>query len=165
MGAFGEFLGFDGRISRLGYLWRSVVAALGIGVLAAGGVFAMIVVRPQSVTGGVDAWMQWLITGLTLFGLWIGIALAGRRLRDMGLEPAYIVPFWVALWVVNTVLLAPMSDLWPQRYHALEDGWAVLQFMSALPLLFWPGRPPAEPVRTGYEPAEPTQYLNWRGGG
>jgi uncharacterized membrane protein YhaH (DUF805 family) len=164
MGVLGEFLGFDGRINRLGYLWRSIVAMIGIAVsAAAGGFLFAVVLRPQSVTGD-ETWLQWLTTGLVLLGLWAGFALATRRLRDMGLEPAHIVPVWAALWVVNTVLLAPMSDMWPQHYGLIENGWTALQSLVAISLLFWPSRRTAEPVRAAYEPAEPTQYLNWRGG-
>ena len=34
MGAFGEFFGFDGRIDRLGYFWRTLGAAVLIVVAA-----------------------------------------------------------------------------------------------------------------------------------
>jgi uncharacterized membrane protein YhaH (DUF805 family) len=163
MGAFGEFFGFDGRINRLGYLWRSIVAAIGIAALAIGGAVVLVVgLRPQSITGA-EGWLQWLTTGLVLLGLWTGFALATRRLRDMGLEPAHIVPIWAALWVVNAVLLAPMSDLWPQRYGMAEAGWMALQWLAAIPLLFWPSRGSAAPAPAAYEPAAPTQYLDWRG--
>jgi len=162
MGVFGEFLGFDGRINRLGYLWRSIVAGIAIAVVAVGAAVVLVVgLQPRSITGD-EGWLQWLTTGLALLGLWIGLALATRRLRDIGLEPAHIVPIWVALWVVNKVLLAPMTDLWPQRYGPVEAGWIALQWIAVIPLLFWPSRASSAPA--AYEPAAPTQYLDWRGG-
>ena len=40
----------------------------------------------------------------------------------MGLEPAHFVPLYAALWVVNAVLLEPMSRLQPQTFGVLEAG-------------------------------------------
>jgi uncharacterized membrane protein YhaH (DUF805 family) len=165
MGVLGELFGFDGRINRLGYLWRALLGGLVIGVGGALTLFALyFVLRPQSLTG-IDVWTQWVITGAVLLGLWNGFALACRRLRDMGLEPAYILPAYAALWVANEVLLAPMSVMQPQAFGALEDGWRVLSCATLLPLLFWPSAPVAAPARPHYEPVEPTRYLNWRESG
>ncbi|HEX3916623.1 MAG TPA: DUF805 domain-containing protein [Caulobacteraceae bacterium] len=166
MGAFGELFGFDGRITRLGFLWRLIVSVVGVSVLTGAGVAALIfLIGPQSLYGAPDSWMRWLIIGLALLSLWISVALASRRLRDMGLEPVYIIPLYAALWVVDTVLLQPLSLLQPQTYGALEDGWSALQLLTLIPLLFWPSRAKAEPPRPVYEPAQPTAYLNWRDGG
>ena len=86
------------------------------------------------------------------------------RLRDMGLEPAHIVPLYAALWVVNVALLQPLSRQQPDAFGSLELGWAALQALAAIPLLFWPGREAAAP-QAHFDRAEPTAYLNWRGDG
>jgi uncharacterized membrane protein YhaH (DUF805 family) len=164
MGVLGDLFSFDGRTGRLGFLWRALLGALvigGSGALAAAAIY--FVLRPQSLTGA-DTWMQWLMTGALLLGLWNGFALASRRLRDIGLEPTHFLPLFAALWVVNEALVAPLSQLQPQAYGALEAGWELISCAGLLPLLFWPGRAPNAPARPHYEPAEPTQYLNWRGG-
>jgi uncharacterized membrane protein YhaH (DUF805 family) len=168
MGFLSEFFGFDGRIDRLGYLWRSLVAGASIGGAGAAAFLGLLfVAQPQGLTG-VDVWSERLLTGFALLALWAGLALASRRLRDMGLEPVYVVPLFVALWVVDQALIAPLSRIQPESFGVLEDGWEALRWFVAVPLLFWPGRaaaasPPA--AKASFEPAAPTQQLNWRQGG
>ena len=162
MGVFGEFFGFGGRISRLGYLWRSVVVSLGLAVLAVIAIVALFTVAHPASETVFEAWLQWLVLAAMLLALWSGFALASRRLRDMGFEPTHIVPIFAALWVVNTVLLQPLARLHPADFGLLEVGWAALQLLAAVPLLFWPGRAAPEVPAPAYAPTEPTAYLNWR---
>jgi uncharacterized membrane protein YhaH (DUF805 family) len=165
MGVFSEFFGFDGRINRLGYLWRSLVVTVGLALLAGAGAGALFsLVRPLG-QGGFDAWMQRLVLVTLLLALWSSFAIASRRLRDMGFEPIHIVPLYAALWVVNTVLLQPLAQLRPDDFSLLEGGWAALQLLAAVPLLFWPTRTRANAPAPVYTPTEPTAYLNWREGG
>ena len=147
MGALGDLFSFDGRIGRLGFLWRSLLGALAIGgggALAGSAIYFAL--RPQSLTGA-ETWTQWLLTGAVLLGMWIGFALASRRLRDMGLEPTHILPLFAALWVVNEVLVAPLSQIQPQTYGAVEAAWELVSCAALLPLLFWPGRAPSASSR------------------
>ncbi len=167
MGVFGELFGFDGRISRLGYLWRALLGGALIGV--GGGLIglALVFALPSQSILGDGEWMRWLTTGALLIGMWNGLALASRRLRDIGLEPTHVVPIYVALWVVNEALLAPLDGMRPQTYGAFEDGWTVLQLALPVLLLVWPGRrarPPAT-SRARYEPPVTTRYVNWRASG
>ena len=165
MGAIGELLGFEGRISRLGYFWRAVAAVIGIVALAlGGGAAALSLIRPLGL-GDYEEASRWLAITVLLLVLWSSFALASRRLRDMGAEPVHILPLFAALWVVNTVLLEPLSRMHPGGFGILEGSWALLQTAAAIPLLLWPGRPAPTPVRAGYEPTGPTAYLDWRGGG
>jgi uncharacterized membrane protein YhaH (DUF805 family) len=163
MGAISELLGFEGRISRLGYFWRSVAVVIGIVALALGGAAAASsLVRPLGL-GDYEEASRWLATTVLLLVLWSSFALASRRLRDMGAEPVHILPLFAALWVVNTVLLEPLSRMHPGGFGILEGSWAVLQTAAAIPLLFWPSRPAPTPAAAGYEPTGPTAYLDWRG--
>jgi uncharacterized membrane protein YhaH (DUF805 family) len=163
MGAFGELFGFDGRINRLGYLWRSIMAVVVLMAVAVGGVALIVfVMSPQGVVG-LDVWGERLTTAVLLLALWSGFALATRRLRDMGFEPAHIVPVYAALWVVNTVLLEPLAQLRPGDFGLLEGVWGALQLLAAIPLLFWPSHARPGPMAPGeFARAEPTAYLNWR---
>jgi len=163
VGAVGQLFSFDGRINRLGYFLRSLAALLLLSLVAVLALLAVaFIVRPDGVAG-MTVWFQRITLAISLFALWSGFALAGRRLRDMGLEPAYIIPAYAALWVINTVLLAPMSRLDPDDYAAPEMAWEVLRLLAAVPLLFWPSR--AQPERAApaeYAHPEPTAYLDWR---
>ncbi|HLY79901.1 MAG TPA: DUF805 domain-containing protein [Caulobacteraceae bacterium] len=163
MGAISELFGFEGRIGRVGYLCRSIaVVALVLALALEGSAALMRLVRPMGL-GDYESANHALTIGVALLALWSSLALASRRLRDMGLEPAHILPLFVALWVVNTVLLEPLSRLRPDSFGVLETSWAALQAAAMLPLLFWPGRSSARIAPAGYEPSGPTAYLDWRG--
>jgi uncharacterized membrane protein YhaH (DUF805 family) len=163
MGAFGELFGFDGRVSRQGYLWRMLLVGLGVGALAfAGGAVLAMGVRPMGL-GRFDAGGRGLAFVIAFLAMWSSAALASRRVRDMGFEPVHVVPAYIALWVVYTVLLHPLIQQRPAMYGLLTACWAMLQVVPMFWLLFWPGRPEAARLPPGYEPTQPTAYLNWRG--
>ena len=168
MGGLGEIFGFDGRVNRLGYLWRTLVAGVVIAVVAGVGAAGIVVfARPDGVES-LQGWLQYDLVAVMLLSLWSGFALTARRLRDMGLEPAHIVPLYAALWVANAVLLQPMSQLDPDRYGLAEQVWTAAQVFSVLPLLFWPGRDKASPMLAQAEAslgAAPVSTLNWRESG
>ena len=106
-----------------------------------------------------------LAVGITLSAMWAVAAIASRRLRDVGLEPVHVVPAFFILWLVYVGVLQPFGRAQPDHYGPLTACWAALQGLPMLALIFWPGREAPPPMSAVYEPAEPTQYLNWRGGG
>jgi uncharacterized membrane protein YhaH (DUF805 family) len=163
MGVLGEFFGFDGRVNRIGYVWRSVVISIVLVVLCAGGTIGLpLLLRPDSVLGSMDLTRD-ILTATFLLALWSSFALGSRRLRDTGLEPTHFVPVYAACWVINAVLLQPMSQMEPMRFGALEIAWSAAQWLSAIPLIFWPSHEgPAAPPSRFDIPAQPTAYLNWR---
>jgi|SRR5580698_618750 uncharacterized membrane protein YhaH (DUF805 family) len=163
MGAFGELFGFEGRVGRQGYLWRMLFVGLGIGALAfAGGVLLSAGVRPMGL-GRFESGSRALAFVIAFLAMWSSAALASRRVRDMGFEPVHVVPAYLTLWVVYTLLLHPLIQLRPAMFGLLTACWAMLQVAPMLWLLFWPGRPERERLPPGYEPEQPTAYLNWRG--
>ncbi|MEJ0065539.1 MAG: DUF805 domain-containing protein [Caulobacteraceae bacterium] len=163
MGAIGELFGFEGRVGRLGYLCRFlVVLGLVLALTLEGSVMLTRLIRPMGL-GDYEEASRLLTVVVALLALWSGLALASRRLRDMGLEPAHILPLFVALWVVNTVLVEPLSRTRPGSFGMLEVSWAALQAAAALPLLFWPGLASPRAAPSGYKASGPTAYLDWRG--
>ena len=101
-----------------------------------------------------------IVIGVCLLGLWSSFALTTRRLRDIGIEPAMIVPLYAALWVVNAVLLQPMSQLDPHDFRLAEAAWAASQWLAAVPLLVWPPAKPHDVAPVERVPA--VAELNWR---
>jgi uncharacterized membrane protein YhaH (DUF805 family) len=162
MGGLGEIFGFDGRINRLGYLGRSSIAGVGLAGAAMLGALALTTVGAGGI-GAFDVWTQRLRLAVMLLGLWAGFALTTRRLRDMGMEPAHVVPVYAALWVVNTELLEPMVRLQPQTYGQIEAAWMVAQVLAVILVTFWPSRAPSEAApHAAYAPAQPSAYVDWR---
>jgi uncharacterized membrane protein YhaH (DUF805 family) len=163
MNALSELFSFEGRISRVGYLWRMMGVGLGMGVLAfAGRTLLTAFVRPSGL-GAYDAGAHGLAVGIVLLVIWSSAAVTTRRVRDMGLEPVHILPAYIALWIVYTQLLQPLSQLRADKDGLLLIGWAAMQALPPLSLLLWPGHSTPPPVLAGYEPAQPTEYMNWRG--
>jgi uncharacterized membrane protein YhaH (DUF805 family) len=162
MDTFGEFFGFDGRLDRTGYLWRSVVMVAVVAALAGGAIWVnTYVLDPDGLTGGAGLDSE-ILTGAFLLGLWSSFALTTRRLRDIGFEPAHIVPLYAAFWVINAVLLEPMSRLDPRDFAGLEGAWVALQWVAAIPLLLWPTSTRQLAAPAEYARPEPTAVLNWR---
>ena len=162
MSAIGELFGFEGRISRLGYLWRTLGVGLGIGAVAfVGRTLLTAFVRPSGLAG-YEASAHGLAVGIVLLAIWSSAAITTRRIRDMGLEPVHILPAYVALWVVYTQVLQPLSQMPADKYGLLLAGWAAMQALPPLSLLLWPSHSPPPPVLASYEPAQPTAYLDWR---
>jgi uncharacterized membrane protein YhaH (DUF805 family) len=165
MGGLGELFGFDGRVNRLGLIGRSVIVGVALAALAAGGATALATLGLGGV-GGFQTWTQRLTLAVMLLGLWAGFALTTRRLRDMGIEPVYVVPAYAALWVANTELLIPLTRLQPQSYEPLEAAWMAVQVVLGLVMLAWPSRTAAGPTtaQIAYG-GQPTSFVNWREGG
>jgi uncharacterized membrane protein YhaH (DUF805 family) len=164
MGGLSEIFGFEGRVNRLGYLTRAILAAAGVAGLGMAGAAALATLGP----GGLDSletWTQRLRLAVILLGLWAGFALTVRRLRDMGIEPAHLAPPYAALWVGNAELLQPMARLQPQTYGAVEAAWIVLQVLAGALVLCWPSRTPSETALHGvYAIPHAATYVDWRGG-
>jgi uncharacterized membrane protein YhaH (DUF805 family) len=164
MGGLGEIFGFDGCVNRLGYLGRTIIAGAGLTGLAMLGALALSTIGPAGI-GDFEAWMQRFRMAVILLGLWAGFALTTRRLRDIGLEPAHVVPAYAALWVINTELLQPMARLQPQTYGQIEAAWLVLQVLAGILLLFWPTRAAAQAASLpAYATPQPAAYVDWRAG-
>jgi uncharacterized membrane protein YhaH (DUF805 family) len=162
MGGLGEIFGFDGCIHRIGYLWRGLLVGIGLAALAAAGSFGLGTLRPDGI-GDFQAWTQRVTMAVVLLGLWAGFALTTRRLRDLGLEPAHVVPAYAALWVINTELLRPMTQIEPQIYAPIETAWLVAQVLVVMLLLALPTRAPRSASQSVYAVAgQPTAQLDWR---
>jgi uncharacterized membrane protein YhaH (DUF805 family) len=162
MSAFWEFFGFDGRLGRFGYLWRSAMAFAAIVGFAGGAILVLPAALDAAPLARITDADQVVIAIAMGAALWSGFALACRRLRDMGLEPALLVPAYVAVWVMNALVLQPLAEARPDLYGLFEDGWSIFQWAVALPLLLWPSAPAPRGVTYYYERAEPTAYVNWR---
>jgi uncharacterized membrane protein YhaH (DUF805 family) len=164
MSGLGDFFGFEGRINRLGIVWRAAVVGVGLAALAAAGAVALTTYGPGGI-GDFQTWTQRLTLAVILLGLWAGFALATRRLRDMGVEPTYVAPAYAALWVANEQLLAPLSRLEPQSYGPIETAWIVAQVVLGLVLIAWPSRTGEAHQPTVAFAAPAATSLNWRESG
>jgi len=158
-----DFFSFSGRLGRLAFFLRSlalfvaeiVVLAVGVAVfLAARGSPGVLVV---ALIGALAALVFLLAV------IWSSFALQARRIRDIGWEPLYVIPGWIAVMVVVEILTggAPGSAGWnAAASHSPITGLINLAMTAVL--LFWPGKPSDLDVDVfGPSGAAPKTYAPW----
>jgi uncharacterized membrane protein YhaH (DUF805 family) len=135
---------FRGRINRLSYFLGSL--GLGLAVI----VVAVVVVLATVGAGGIEALKAdplrvlpavLLLLLLLLPAFWIGFSLQARRIRDMGFNPALVIPGMIFYVAVDHALAAAMSGgaAVSASGHTLIYPFVSLAYSGAL--LFWPGKP------------------------
>jgi len=138
----GFIFGFNARLGRLAYFLYSLVFGIVVGViLVAGAVIAYqnglltphgFSPRAISPIGLIPI----LLIGLLV--LWGAVCLGSMRIRDIGWNPAYVVPIYLLAVGLDIYVSLKMPAL---AFHQGRSGTvfgAALQFLFGLTLLFWP---------------------------
>lgn len=146
-----------GRIGRVRFLLNSLALAFGSAALALG--LALLVLPARNTGVGAIAFGLCLLLTAPVF-LWFTLSLHARRLRDIGLDPLFVIPGWILLEVVDKLVAAKIPVLSLGAHGGTVVG-VVVNLGLTLALLFWPGRgdasetpPPAAP-EPGREPRLP----------
>ena len=101
----GFLFGFNARLSRLQYLAGTlVVAVLWTAVYFAIGREGF----PSSPTGVPPSLssMTWPAIGLTGIFMWMTLMLQSMRIRDIGWDPACVVPGWMAIPIIDRLVVS-----------------------------------------------------------
>ena len=131
----GTFFGFGGRIGRLQYFGCSLVLGVGVVVLA---MFSFAGALSHSAGKGADAaaaaasFLPLLIL-LPVF-LWASLALQAKRIRDIGWNPAVVIPLWM---VVSTA--AGLTGVLGGKGSGLAALGGLINLAMSGVLLLWPG--------------------------
>jgi uncharacterized membrane protein YhaH (DUF805 family) len=158
-----EFFTFEGRLDRLGYLWRCAALLFVLAGLESVGRNMLVVLLGEHGLFGVRTWTEWATAAVLLLAAWAALALSSRRLRDMGAEPAWVVPLYGFLCSVGIGLGEPMLRLAPAPFDSAEAVAMMMPSLAAVPLIIWPGRRSAMPkARSDYQSAAHTAYVDWR---
>lgn len=165
MDPFWAYFDFDGRLDRLGFAVRCLVVTAVAWILVSYGRSGVGFLLDGSGVFGVRTWSAWAQLLVLMAAAWATLALASRRLRDMGAEPAWVVPIWGVLCSVGVELGGPWTRLAPPPMDWVAA--FLLPGLSAIPLLLWPSRSgrrdPA--AATDLQSAQPTAYVDWRSPG
>jgi len=163
MQAMSAFFDFDGRLGRLDFVWRCAVLAGVADCLAVfGRAVLMVAIGPEGLFG-VRTWADWGVVAIVAVAAWSALSLVSRRLRDIGAEPAWVVPaagFAISLFAA---LGEPLVRWAPPPFDAPEPASLGALALAAAALAVWPrggARPAAETPR--FDPRVPTAYVNWR---
>ena len=109
-------LGFGGRMSRLDYFLACMALALLTMLLSLALVLGF---KPQgeSLTYLRESVPPRLIMTLLLvvlpFYLWFSLAFQAKRIRDIGWNPAYVLPLWIAVVGFDRIAAHAIPDLAP----------------------------------------------------
>ena len=130
----GTFFGFGGRIGRLQYFGYSCVLGVGMVVIAA---FALAGAVGHT-TGKGDAAaaassLLPLLIVLPVF-LWSSLALQAKRIRDIGWNPAVVIPAWMTVSAV-----AAMLSVFGGKGSGVSTLGGLINLGMSMVLLFWPG--------------------------
>lgn len=137
-------LGFGGRMGRLEYF----LACMALGFLTMLLVLAVVLgFKPHgesladvrtSVPPGL---ILTLLLGVLPFYLWFSLAFQAKRIRDIGWNPVYVMPGWVAL--------VAFCGMVGHAIPGLALFGSLFNLAMALCLLFWPSRPTGDGIWYG----------------
>lgn len=149
----GTFFGFGGRLGRLQYLGYATLLGVGFWMLV--GLSLLTALTSLSGSGGgkgggLGAMLLPLVILVPLFG-WSSLALQAKRIRDIGWNPAVVIPAWM---VVTTVaLFATLLAGATGKGHPSLLGMVNLPMTAVL--LLWPGVERNSGFGSSYHEPEP----------
>ena len=88
--------------------------------------------------GSVTSLSMIPILVLVVLVLWGSIFLSSMRIRDIGWNPAYVIPIWYLLVAVDIYVARTMPQFAMERGHVGTMAGASLQLIAGLALMFWP---------------------------
>jgi hypothetical protein len=161
----GFIFGFNARLGRMPYLAGTVaLTVLWTAVHFAMGRHGF---SPSQSAGLASlSQMTWPAVAATVVFTWMILMLQSMRIRDIGWDPACVIPAWMAIPIIDK-LVAGQIPAWAvgQGGHGTSVG-AVINIGLVLALMFWPSedeegpvfreiprKPEAQPQRTDARPA------------
>jgi uncharacterized membrane protein YhaH (DUF805 family) len=131
----GFFFGFNMRLGRLHYF----LSSLGIGVVFAAIIFSMVAFVFRNTGQGTAPSTGALLIPALFFVpvvLWVTTSLMAMRIRDIGWNPAYVIPAWLLVCLIDAyvALNIPAFAIGGQTIVG-----GLVNLGLSLALLFWPG--------------------------
>lgn len=146
----GLLFGFNARLGRLQYF----LATIGLAVLMTAICFAIASyfihsnLRAMLTAAGPLPWS--VISAAVFFG-WMTFTLQCMRIRDIGWDPVCVIPAWIAILVVDHVVVAGRIPAWSLGHD--NDGTIIgglTNLVLFLALMFWPSGDYEEPFNDAY---------------
>jgi len=135
----GFIFGFNARLGRLAYFLSCIAFGVGVTVLA---ILVVVGLSRDGASGAAHRPGMGIviaIIALVILAVWLANCLVSMRVRDMGWNPAIVLP---ALWAIIAVdayiaVLVPDWALPGARYGTVFG--AAINFVFNLAVMFWPG--------------------------
>jgi len=133
-----KLFSFKGRLARLEFLGWSFAAIVAIWLTATFLVATAIVDFKNS--GGLGTIAIVFLIGLAMCValIWSGLALAVKRIRDIGYSPLLVIGALILYDIVDMAVLTyfiPMRAFWPFQQYTIIGGTVHLVYFAALLLL------------------------------
>ena len=154
-----RLLSKKGWIGRGEFFWTMVVlnvaVPLGFGALI-GAAMLLHIVSP----GGAKSLGAVIVIGFIAYGGltgWVNVALQFRRMRDIGWEPALVIPCGLLVWLaVDVLVLVLAPDAWSRPAVAAVNGIVFLLYCGMLCLLPSQGAGPDDIAEVFSDTPRPT---------
>jgi uncharacterized membrane protein YhaH (DUF805 family) len=133
----GFLFGFNARIGRMHYF----LATIALAIVMTGICFAiaghMLQVAPRAALASSD-FRTWPVLGAAALFAGITFMLQSMRFRDIGWDPVCVIPGWIAVLVIDSLIASkfPSLSLDLEQHGTIVGGLANLGLFLAL--LFWP---------------------------
>lgn len=128
------FFGFGGRIGRLRYFVSSIALGIAMVFLVAFAFVGAITQSGGKGSGSVLSGFVPLLFIAPLF-LWSSLALQAKRIRDIGWNPAMVIPAWMTISVFATMLTVFTGG----KGGGLSMLGGMINLTMSIVLLAWPG--------------------------
>jgi uncharacterized membrane protein YhaH (DUF805 family) len=147
-----KLFSFRGRLSRLEFIGWSFAASLLLVVITVA-LMAASVIGAKELSAGVGAGVLGLLIALAMgvAYLWCGLALAAKRIRDIGWSPLIVMASLFLFDIVDVLMLTRLIHarfFWPLDQYTIIGGAVNLVYLGTL--LLWPSQDadasPAEPA-------------------
>jgi uncharacterized membrane protein YhaH (DUF805 family) len=149
----GFFFGFHARLGRLHYF----LSCIGFGVAMTVIVLAIASFEVRNTAAGATPSANLIILPalcLVLFVLWVATSLNSMRIRDIGWNPAYVVPAWLLICGLDAYVAMKVPEWAIGKGHQTIVGGMVNLFLT-LALTFWPSGSYDDDTPTFTEPSRP----------
>jgi uncharacterized membrane protein YhaH (DUF805 family) len=153
----GFLFGFNARLGRLHFVALMLALSVTVGLVA----FAVMKSLPNVPLAAMPAPKLMvgvaIVVGLLL--VWASVCLHAMRIRDMGWNPALVIPAWVLAGVLDSVVAAKWPALAYDAGHHVTAVGIMLNFAAVMALTFWPSADDEEQVdysRRGWDVSRET---------
>ncbi|PZM17141.1 DUF805 domain-containing protein [Rhizobium tubonense] len=133
------FFGFNMRLGRLHYF----LSCIGLGVVMTAIIFAMVSFAFRNASPGTEPSISaFLIPALFLIPLvlWVTVSLQSMRIRDIGWNPAYVVPAWLLISGIDAYVAFKIPEWSIGKEHTQTVVGGLVNLFLTLALMFWPGK-------------------------
>jgi uncharacterized membrane protein YhaH (DUF805 family) len=132
-----DFLfGFNARLGRLHFFLSMI--ALVVAWVATDFAISRYAIQHTPDGANPSGHFAWLPIVPTVAFWWIRYTLKSMRIRDMGWDPACVMPAWIAMALVDSVVAMKVPAWSIGHGHHVTIVGAMIQFALLLVLTFWP---------------------------